>query len=206
MDPITTMAVSQAISGTLNYLLSENPGDAALKYTEQVPGTVTPYFQPYIDAGLRSLSRLENEYGNLMSNPSGVMSRIPGDIYGNNYEQSPGYQWQYNNSMNASNNAAAAGGMLGSSAHQQQSAQQANDLANQDFYKYLAQQLGIFSQGSDLYKTGLSGMSGLNTMGYNASSSLADILFQNLNNQAGYAAQSAQANNSMLGGFNGSIF
>lgn len=179
-----------AIGGGLAGLFN-NPSEAAMGYSSQVPGTVTPYYQPYIDTGLRSQGTLENQFNQLVNNPGAKYNEM-----GAGFEQSPGYEWQYNNAMNASNNANAAGGMLGSPAHQQQSATLAQGLASQDWWNYMDNLMGLYGQG-------LSGLSGLNQMGYNASDSLAGLLAQNLMNQAGLAATSAQQQNSSMGGLIG---
>src|SRR5689334_20220257 len=111
-----------------------NPADSAMPYLEKVPGTITPYYQPYIDQGQNSLSTLMNQYNTLINNPAAVMQ-----MAGSGYQQSPGYQYEYDSAMNAQNSAAAAGGMLGTPYHQENAANTAADVANQDYQQYLDQ-------------------------------------------------------------------
>lgn len=162
--------------------MSTNPATSAMPYLQQIPSTISPYYQPYINAGSSSLNQLMGQYTNLLTNPSMMLNNI-----GSGYTQSPGYQSQYNQAMNASNQSAAAGGMLGTPENQQQSAQMATDLANQDYWNYMNHALG-------LYQTGLSGEQGINQMGYGASNELANSLANNLQSEAGltYAGQSEQ--------------
>jgi hypothetical protein len=159
-----------------------NPADAAQPYLDQVPDTLKPYYDPYINAGQNALSTLMGQYQTLLNDPNKIMNQI-----GSGYQQSPGYQFQYNQGMNAINNAAAAGGQLGNNAHQLQAGGMATNLANQDFYNYLSQALG-------LYGKGLSGTEGINQMGYGASNELAQSLANNMTNQGNlaYAGQQNQ--------------
>lgn len=161
--------------------MATNPADAAMPYLQQVPGTITPYYQPYINSGNQALSTLMQQYNTLLTNPGAIMS-----LAGSGYQQSPGYQYEYNQGMNAANSAAAAGGMLGTPYEQQDAAAMATNLANQDYYQYLNSALGLYGQG-------LSGEEGVNKMGYGASNELASALGTNLNNEAGlaYAGQAS---------------
>lgn len=190
----------------------DNPYDAAKKYYNQIPGTIKPYFQPYINAGQDALGKLQGQYGNLLGNyngiqgqynqlmndPNGFLNKI-----GSGYQQSPGFQWQMNQGMNAANNAAAAGGMAGSPQHQQQAATMAEGLANQDYYNYLNKALGMYGLGlqgnTNLYGAGLSGLQGLNLMGYNASDQLAGGLANALMNQGNLAFAGSAAQNQSQG-------
>jgi hypothetical protein len=168
-----------------------NPANAAMPYLQQVPGTITPYFQPYVDAGQGALQTLLQNYQQLLNNPGALISQV-----GSGYQQSPGYQYTQNSAMNAANAAAAAGGSLGTTQHQQEAAQQSADIANQDYQQYLNQALG-------LYGAGLQGEQGINKMGYQASSELAQDLASNLASEGSLAFQGAQgqnaANASMVG-------
>lgn len=163
----------------------KNPADAAMPYLQQIPGTITPYYQPYIDAGQQALPTLTNQYNQLISNPQQMLSSM-----GSGFQQSPGYQWQVDQSMNSANQAAAAGGMAGSPAEQQQVATTTNQLANQDYYNYLNHVLGLYGQG-------MSGMQGINQMGYQASTGLANALGMNLESE-GNLAYAGQQNKNMM--------
>ncbi len=199
--------------------LFPNPADKAQGPLGQIPGTISPYYNPYIQAGQGALGQLQGQYGNLLQNggqvqgqynqmmqdPNSIISRI-----GAGYHQSPGYQWQLGQGEQAINNANAAGGMLGTPQHQQQAGQLAENLGNQDYQNYLQQGLGLYNQGvqgaQGLYGAGLQGLQGLNTGGQNASSELAQALAQALSQQSGlqYSGQANQ--NQMTGGLLGNIF
>ena len=152
-----------------------NPATAAMPYMQQIPGVLQQYYSPYANAGQGSLNTLMQQYNTLLNNPQAIMQ-----MAGSGYQQSPGYQYQYDQAMNAQNSAAASGGMLGTPYHQENAATTANDLANQDYEQYLNQTLG-------LYGKGLEGEQGLNQMGYNASNELATGLATNLGNEGGMA-------------------
>lgn len=160
----------------------KNPADAAMPYLNQIPGTIKPYYDPYIQAGQQSLGDLMTQYGQLMNDPGQKFAQL-----GQGFQQSPGYQFQYNQGMNAANSAAQAGGMAGTPYHQQNAANMASNLANQDFYNYMGNIQGLYGQG-------LQGASGINQMGYNASNELAQSLAAALMNQGGmaYAGQNNQ--------------
>lgn len=170
-----------------------DPAKEAMKYVKEIYPTVSPYYQPYIQTGQRTLPMLESKYAQLLSDPNSVMAML-----GAGFQQSPGYNFNYRQNMNAVNQAAAAGGMVGTQAHQQQAGEMASQLANQDFYNYLGNV-------RSLYDTGLSGMGGLNNMGFQASQGLADILAQSLLQQAQLSAQSAMYKNQQSGGIIGGI-
>lgn len=175
---------------------SDNPADAGMDYLNQIPKTLKPYYQPYINAGQGAMGQLQGQYGNLVNDPTAMMNQI-----GSHYQQSPGYQFQVGQAQGAANNAAAAGGMLGSPEHQYNSANMVNQLANQDYYNYLNHGLGLYGQG-------LQGLGGLNTMGYGASSELGNNLASTLGAKAqlgyeGAAGQNKQEASALGGVFGG---
>jgi hypothetical protein len=190
----------------------KDPYKAGKKYYDQIPGTIKPYFDPYINAGRDAMGKLQGEYGsliggrgdlqgqynNLMNDPNGFLNKI-----GGGYQKSPGFDWQMNQGMNAANNAAASGGMAGSPQHQQQAATMATGLANQDYYNYLNHALGMYNTGlqgnAGLYGTGLQGLQGINQMGYNASDQLAGGLANNLMNQGNMAFSGQASRNQSQG-------
>lgn len=174
---------------------SSNPANKAMPYLQQVPGTVTPYYQPYIDTGNQASSILQNQYSNLVNNPGGTLNTI-----GQSFNQSPGYQFQLQQALYGANNAQAAGGMAGSPQNVQQNESLANNLANQDYYNWLNHALGLYGQG-------LSGEQSLYNTGYGASDALAKELSRNLYSEAGlqYSGQANKnmAESSLFGGLAG---
>lgn len=182
-----------SIAGGLFQQGMPNPYDSAKPYFDQAIGQMPGYYQPYVNAGQQALPSLQSNYGQLMGNPGGFMNQM-----GQNFHQSPGFQFQTQQALNAANRAAAAGGMLGSPMEQQNIASTVNGLANQDYYNWLQKAMG-------LYGMGLQGQQGLYNTGFNASNNLAQNISQALMNQgqAAYAGQMAQ--NQTSGGGIGSI-
>ena len=163
----------------------KNPAPEANKYLQQIPGAVSPYYQPYIDTGLRSLGTLEQQYSQLINNPQATYNQLAGG-----FEQSPGYQWQYDQATNAANSAAAAGGYSGTQLDQEERGRLAQRLSDEDMQQYLNNILGI--QG-----TGLEGLQHQGDYGYQASQGAADYLGNAYGNQAenAYAGKAQQLKN-----------
>jgi hypothetical protein len=172
---------------------TKNPANDAQKYLGQIPGTMQPYYQPYIDKGRGALDTLYGQYGNLINDPSELLKKI-----GSQFQESPGYQYEMDEAMKSAANAAASGGFLGSPQHQLEAQRNAAGIASKGYNDYLQNALG-------LYGTGLQGLGGINEMGFRASTGLADNLAQTLMSQ-GNLAYSGRANrNQMLGGGIGNI-
>jgi len=166
----------------------KNPADAANPYLNQIPDTLKQYYNPYINAGQQAMGTTMGQYNNLINDPTAMMNKI-----GAGYQKSPGFDWQVGQATNAANNAAAASGMAGSPAEQQELATTVNGLANQDYGQYMDSALGQ-------YRMGLQGMGGINQMGFNASSNLANGLSTNLMNQANLAYAGQQSDNERSAG------
>lgn len=161
---------------------SKNPYESAQGFYNQIPGQLHQGYDPYINAGHEAMGQTQGQYGQLINDPNSIYNKLAGG-----YKQSPGFQWQMGQGINAANNAAAAGGMIGSPQHQQQAATMAEGLANQDFQNYMNSVTG-------LYGTGLQGMQGISNTGYGASTGLADSLANHLSmqGQTAFAGQAAQ--------------
>src|ERR1700744_5450765 len=113
-------------------LIFKNPGKSAQGYYSQVGPTISPYFQPYIDAGNQAMGQLQGQYSTLLqngqplqqsyrtmaTNPSGVIQSI-----GSNYQESPGAHYQMAQGEDAIGNAQAAGGMTGTPQDQEEAGQ-----------------------------------------------------------------------------------
>lgn len=158
----------------------------AQKYLGMMEPMLNETYDPYIQYGQRAMPTLEQQMMLLTQNPAAVQQQL-----GGGYNQSPGYQWQYDQAMNGANQAAAAGGMLGTNAHQQQAANTATGLANQDYWNY-------YNQNANLYNTGLQGLGAQNTMGYNAANQKAGGLGSLYGNQANLAYANGQSNDQMF--------
>jgi hypothetical protein len=166
----------------------KNPADSAKPYIDQIPGTIKPYYEPYVNSGQDALSTLIGQYFSLINNPSAKLNEI-----GSGYTESPGYEFQKKQALTASNNAAAAGGMLGTPASQEQAESIASSLADQDYNTYLGNAEG-------LYKTGLTGEEGVNRMGYQASNELAQSLANALLTQGTLAYKGTEGENASNAG------
>ena len=196
--------------------LYNNPADAAEDYLDQIPSTISQYYNPYITAGQQSLGTAQNQYNELLGlgapvgHAYGAMITHPGQVVnaiGSGYQQSPGYDWQMEQGQDAITNAASAGGYLGSPQQQQYAGSLAENLANQDYYNYLNTALGQFdkglSGGTGLYETGLGGEQQIANMGLSAGNELANNLMQALITQAQLAYAGAANQDEHQGGILG---
>lgn len=170
-----------------------NPASGAENYLNQIPGAISPYYQPYIQAGSHAEGELSHQFDQLLSNPDSIVQML-----GQGFQQSPGYTWSLNQGEDAINNAASAGGTLGTQAQQQQAGSLATNLANQNYYQYLG-------NAEKIYGTGIQGEQSLAQRGYGASNDLATNLAQALMSQAKlkYAGQANE--NQMSGGLLGRL-
>lgn len=152
-----------------------NPADAAMPYLNRISQESGKYYDPYMQSANQMNPGMNELYQNLMNDPSGFLSKI-----GEGYQQSPGYQFNYDEAMRGAGNAEAAGGMLGSPEHEQRSAEVASGLASKDYQDYLKNALGILGMGVQ---------GGENTMnrGFNAAQGMSGVNQQVLSDQAGYA-------------------
>ena len=168
-----------------------NAGDAASQYYGQIPDVLKQYLKPYADRGNAIYPQLQGQYDQLLHDPSGLFNYL-----GQGYQQSPGYQFQLNQALNAGNRAAAAKGMLGSPMQQQQAQQTATQLATQDYNQYLARTLGLYGQGlageQGIYNTG----AGIST---NLGENLANALMSQCNLAYSNATNQNQMNQQLLG-------
>lgn len=170
-----------------------NPAEAASPYLSEMKKTLPQYFQPYMQTGQQALPGLQSAYSQMMD-PNAFLQKI-----GSGYQESPGFKFQRDQALKAMQNSQASGGMLGSPQHELESGQLANNLANQDFYNYLKQALGIYGQG-------VSGQENLFGKGFEASTGLGRDLASITGSQGGLAYQSAQEQNKRDADTYGAIF
>lgn len=169
-----------------------NPADAANKTIGQIPGQTQQYYDPYMQAGKGAMGDLQNRYKDLLG--GNVQNQL-----GENYKQSPGYQFKLQQGLAAGNNAAAMGGALGTPMHQQQSMQLGNDIASQDYNDYLKNQMG-------LYGLGLGGEEGVNKMGFEANKGMADTVGNALSQQGAYQFAGQAGKNAANAQNSGNLF
>lgn len=180
-----------ALGGMLGGLLGGHSGPDPMDYLSQISGQVSPYLSPYSQAGQSVLPGLEKQYGELTSDPAGVLNRM-----GSQFHHSPGFNFALSQAMRGVNQAAAAGGMAGSPQAMQQSQQIGTQMANQDYYNWLNQAKGM-------YGAGLQGMQGLAGMGMQAGTSMAEAIANALAAQASEAQEKQAAGAQEGGGIGG---
>lgn len=170
------------VPGLFGMFNQQNPADAGMPYLNQIQQQLPGYFDPWINAGKAALPQLQQQYGGLMNDPTGMMNKM-----GAHFQQSPGYQWQTGQAVDAANRAASAGGMLGTPAEQQSIAGTVGQMANGDYYNYM-------NHAMNMYGMGLNGMQGMANQGLSASRGLGEDLSQALMSQAqlAYAGQADQ--------------
>lgn len=167
----------------------QSPGGAGMKYLNQIPGMLKPYYDPYINAGRNALGVLQGQYGGLINDPGAMMNK-----FGAGFQESPGYQYQKQQMEQAGNAASAAGGFIGSPQAQAAMQQNIGGLANQEYNNYMNRVLGM-------YGMGLQGEQGINQMGFQGATGLADQLAQNAQNQAMMKYMQQKYQNEQQGGF-----
>lgn len=171
----------------------QDPAGAANQYLNQIPGAVSPYYQPYMQAGTQALGNLQGQYSNLLSDPGGMLNKM-----GMSYHQSPGFQFALQQAMQGAGHSAAAGGMAGSPMAQQQSQQIGTQLGNQDYYNWL-------DKARSMYGAGLQGEQGMAGGGLEAGTNMARLIQAQMGMQAALAYQQAQAKNKAQGDIWGDI-
>jgi hypothetical protein len=169
--------------GMFDWFHHEDPSKQANKYLDQIPDKISPYYDPYSQAGQRQIPGLEEQFGNLINDPGSIYNKL-----GSGYQKSPGFDFAMKQALQGAGNAAAAGGMAGSPQHEQQNMELATNLANQDFNQYMQNVLGM-------YNTGLSGSQDIMGKGMNAGDAMAKMLAENMQNQASNAYSGAANTN-----------
>lgn len=186
-------ALAGGLFGGLSGFHSNPRKAVGMQPLNNIPGTISPYYKPYIDAGNWATPQLQQQFGNLVNDPNAIISRL-----GAGYQKSPGYDWRLNQGEQEINNANAAGGMLGTNQHQQQAGDLAGHLADQDYQDYL-------NHGLSLYGTGLEGLHGMSQQGLTASSDLATSLANVLLGKSNLQYSSAHNDNQQQGGLLGNL-
>lgn len=183
-----------ALGGIAGQLFGgRDPYAAASGELGKIPGMLQQYFDPYVQAGKWALPQLYGQYGALLQDPGAKMAQM-----GAGFQESPGFEFQRQQAIEAANRAAAAGGMAGTPEEQQQVAQTSTQLANQDYYNYLNHVM-------NLYQQGLGGTAGLGQMGLQAATGLGEDLASIMEAQAQMAAGSAAYGGQQGAGIGGAI-
>jgi len=187
------MMAGGLFGGAAGQMFGGDPYSKAESTMGDIPGMLQKYFDPYLKAGQWALPQLYSQYGQLLNDPGSKMSQ-----FGAGFQQSPGYQFQNKQSIDAANRAAAAGGMVGSPAEQQQVEKTSGQLANQDYYNYINHVM-------NLYQQGLGGTGNMAQMGFGAASGLGEDLAGIMESQAQMQAAQGQGKSNMWGGLGGAL-
>lgn len=155
----------------------DNPADSAMPYLEEIPGTVTPYYNPYIKLGQGAARTSAPIYYQRATDPNAAYEQLTAG-----YEPSAQYQYNQQQAMAQQQAAANSGGFAGTSYDQANQAATNQGLLSQDEQQYYNNQLGLQNSGLN------AGMDYYNT-GYQASNTLATMLGQNLAAEAGLQYQ-----------------
>lgn len=179
----------QVASGLMSMFGSNKGAKQAQQHLQQVGNMGREYYDPYIQQGQQAWKGLEPIYGQMSQNPNDFLSSIF-----SNYQQSPGFQRQQQNALQAGNNSAAAGGFAGTNQHRSDQMDLAQALQGQDMQQFLQNILGI--QGS-----GMSGLENANTRGFEGARSLTDLLANVGGSRASLSYQNGanNRNNQMFG-------
>jgi hypothetical protein len=175
------------MAGFLDWLTGSAPAEDASKFYQQIPGQVSPYFNPFFEAGKGAIPILQGQYNNLISNPTDMMNKI-----GGGYQQSPGFKYALDQALGSANRLARAGGTFGTPSNMSQDMGIATNMANQDYWNYLKTALGQYGQG-------LQGEQNLLTGGQTAGSNMAQMIAQALAQQGNLKFQGEQAQEGFLG-------
>jgi len=172
----------------------DNPADSAMPYLEAVPGTIEPYYNPYINLGKGAARVSAPIYYQRATDPNAAYNQLM-----SGYKPSDQYQYNQGQAMAQQQAAANSGGFAGTSYDQANQAATTQGLLSQDEQQYYNNQLGLqnsaLNAGMDYYN-----------IGYQASNTLATMLGQNLAEEAGLQYKGAawqdqmnaqQANNRM---------
>lgn len=203
------------LGGFLSNMFMQNPADNAMPYYNAIPGAIGGILQPYTQAGMNAvqpymqnnpwaINNYDAQTSRMINDPSGFMNSM-----GAGFQQSPGYNWQKNQGLQAVNNAAAAGGMAGSPMQQQNAASMVNGLANQDYYNYLNHVMDVYNRGygglSNMYGTGANIAGNMYGAGANAASNYASDLASAMMNQGNMQYMSGVNQNQQMGGMLGGL-
>jgi hypothetical protein len=177
--------LTDPFSTIMNKITGKNPADKAMPYLNQIPGMEKGYLEPYINQGQSQYGNLNQQYGEMGSDPAAFLEKLMGS-----YQPSQAFQMKNKNALQAAGNTAAAGGYRGTGNDMNNEGAISNTLMNEDMQQWLSNVLGI--QG-----TGLQGEQGLYNTGFNASTGLSGDLSNVLGTQAslGFQGQSQKNQN-----------
>ncbi len=195
--PAGAMIGSQLGSGIGGYF-NQRSSDKHMRQNQQqvqdrlnqISGVGKQYYEPYIGQGQEAGNRANQEYSNMLDDPSGLINAIM-----QSYQPSTGYQFKEDRLKRSAANTSAAGGFAGTQYDADNQTALVNSLLSEDMQQYLQNVMGVHGQG-------LAGKELVAGRGYDASSSLADFLGSNMGQQAGVDYRFGQDRNSGRNNYN----
>jgi hypothetical protein len=112
---------------------------------------------------------------------------------GSSFEADPSYQWQLDQELQAQDQAMAAAGMSGSPESQQFAMDTSQQMANRSYNDYMNRQMNIMN-------SGVQGLQGLETQGWQTSNNMANAMTDYLYNRANLAGAQAQNRSNIFWG------
>ena len=176
--------------GFMKSLFGGDPGAAAGRELDKIPGILSDHFQSYIDQGHQAGGALQDEYSGMMGDPSAFINALM-----KQYKPSEGYQFQQNAMGQSAENAAAAGGQIGGASDQAEQQRITQGLLGQDMQGWLQNVLGVHTQG-------MAGEQDVYNKGYSADASMADSLANLQGTRATNAYNSANRPTGFMQGLN----
>jgi hypothetical protein len=159
-----------------------NPSDAANPFINQIPGTIKPYMEPYINRGNSAYDVMNPQLTSMAQDPAAYLEQLMG-----RYQPSKSYNLRRDEALQAAGNTAAAGGMRGSLQDITNSSRITDSLLGDDMQQWLNNVLGIQGTGlkgqQDLYNTGFSASQGLSSDLSNVLGTQGQLAFQGAANQ-----------------------
>ena len=170
----------------------KNPADAAMPYLNQIPGTIQPLYNPFIQQGQSAYNTMSPQLNQMAQDPTAFLEAMM-----QGYQPSRGYQLRRDEAQRAAGNSAAAGGMRGSINDITNQSRLTDALLGEDMQQWLQNLMGI--QGM-----GMQGLGQFYNAGYGASGNLASDMSNLLGTQAQLAFQGQSQKNQnkkdMIGG------
>lgn len=165
------------LSGILGGGKTKNPANAAMPILQQIPQTVQPYYQPFIEQGNQASQTLQPQYQRMVNNPQDVYNEFM-----SSYPGSQRYERRQKQMLDQARNAASAGGFVGTPQDQIAQAEIVDAIMRESEGQYFNDIMGILGFGSQ-------GLENASNRGFGASTGFGDILGNTLGTQAGLAYQ-----------------
>ncbi|WP_029605513.1 hypothetical protein [Kozakia baliensis] len=169
-------------------------GNTAAANISQAGETAQNYYNPYVATGQNYLNSMTGN-GAYNSTDNSYVNKAENALTQSTLEQTPGYQWQYGQGMQAATNSAAARGLANSGAAMKGASTFANGLADSTYQNQFNDQLSANSAAQSNLTNTFSRQNALLGYGYQAAGASA----QNASNTA------LNSNQEMMEGATGGV-